>query len=126
METRIGAQAAALTVSLVETSESFQCRDGETLLQGMARLGRKGIPVGCLNGGCGICKVHILAGEYECGAMSRAHVGEDDICHGVVLACRARPRSDVQLKVVGRCATRFSAATNKLETHNIKEEPWES
>ncbi|WP_020656192.1 2Fe-2S iron-sulfur cluster-binding protein [Massilia niastensis] len=105
------APTRAVAVSLVETGESFQCLAGETLLQGMARLGRKGIPVGCLNGGCGICKVHIVSGEYECGAMSRAHVAEEDICHGVVLACRARPRSDVQLKVVGKmCGSVFRCA----------------
>ncbi|ALK97920.1 ferredoxin [Massilia sp. WF1] len=113
METKIGLQANALTVSLVETSESFQCRDGETLLQGLARLGRKGIPVGCLNGGCGICKVHILSGDVECGAMSRAHVGEDEVCRGVVLACRARPRTDVQLKVVGKMCNSVFRCTGK-------------
>jgi ferredoxin len=108
METMIVQAAGIVTVSLVETSERFQCREGETLLQAMARLGRKGIPAGCLNGGCGICKVHILAGEVECGAMSRAHVCDADVSQGVVLACRVRPRTDVQVKVVGKmCSSVF-------------------
>lgn len=108
MDTSIAARAQVVTVSLLETSECFQCKAGETLLQAMARLGRKGIPVGCLNGGCGVCKVQILEGEFECGPMSRAHVGEEDVFQGVVLACRARPRTDVQLKVVGKmCSSVF-------------------
>ncbi|NMY13503.1 2Fe-2S iron-sulfur cluster binding domain-containing protein [Pseudomonas veronii] len=86
-------------------------------LQGMARIGRKCIPAGCLNGGCGVCKVAIRAGEvHKSGAMSRAHVTEQEEAAGVVLACRVVPDCEVELEVVGKMKKAFlrsSAAPNE-------------
>jgi ferredoxin len=71
------------------------------LLEGMEALGRKGIPVGCRNGGCGVCKVAIRAGRYTTRVMSREHISEDDERCGRVLACRVKPASDIRLAVIG-------------------------
>ena len=68
----------------------------------MVALGRKGIPLGCRNGGCGVCKVTILSGEYTSRVMSRAHVSEEDERQGHVLACRVKPCSDIRISVVGK------------------------
>jgi ferredoxin len=74
-------------IRLLQTGETYMCGSAETLLQGMARIGRKGIPAGCLNGGCGVCKVVIRSGSVtKTGAMSRAHVSEQEEAQGVVLA----------------------------------------
>lgn len=90
-------------VKLTQTKEVYECLPSESMLQGMARLGRRGIPIGCLNGGCGICKVAVVAGEWEkTGLMSRAHVSEEEEARGVVLACRATPCSDVEIEVLGK------------------------
>ncbi len=92
-----------LMISIVDCDVNYSCLARETLLQGMARLGRKGIPAGCLNGGCGVCKVVILSGTVcKTGAMSRAHVSQSEEERGVVLACRVRPVTDVELLVVGK------------------------
>ena len=40
-----------VTVAFAQTGESYPCATDESLLNGMLRLGRKGIPVGCVNGG---------------------------------------------------------------------------
>lgn len=90
-------------VLVVETNEAYLCGSAETLLEGMARLGRKCIPVGCVNGGCGVCKVAIVKGcVHKCGPMSRAHVSEEEELRGVLLACRAMPMSAIELKVIGK------------------------
>ncbi|NMM28270.1 MAG: 2Fe-2S iron-sulfur cluster binding domain-containing protein [Glaciimonas sp.] len=90
------------SVRLLQTGETYVCSSEETLLQGMARMGRKGIPSGCLNGGCGVCKIAIRSGNIKkTGAMSRAHISEQDEAQGVVLACRVVPLSDVELDVMG-------------------------
>ncbi|PHV05567.1 ferredoxin [Janthinobacterium sp. BJB412] len=95
--------APAYTVVLVDSGESYQCGGAESLLQGMARIGRACIPAGCLNGGCGVCKVAIETGEVrKTGAMSRAHVSEQEEAQGVVLACRVAPAGPVRLRVVGK------------------------
>lgn len=88
-------------VTILDTGETFTCSEGESLLAGMERLGRRGIPVGCRGGGCGVCKVEILEGTWTARKMSRDHVSEDDQANGRVLACRTRPTSDVGLRVLG-------------------------
>jgi ferredoxin len=99
----------AHTVRVVQTGESYQCGGSETLLQGMARLGRKCIPAGCLNGGCGVCKVAIHAGAVrKAGAMSREHVSEQEEAQGVVLACRVVPDGAVDLEVIGKMRKAFT------------------
>jgi ferredoxin len=96
-------------VLVTQTGESYLCATGESLLQGMLKLGRKGIPVGCVNGGCGVCKVRILEGEVKAlGPVSRAHVSADEEAHGCTLACRVAPQSAVRLEVVGKFEKPFS------------------
>lgn len=90
------------SIRLLQTGETYVCGSAETLLQGMASIGRKGIPAGCLNGGCGVCKVAIRSGSVtKTGAMSRAHISEQDEAQGVVLACRVAPLGDIDLEVMG-------------------------
>jgi ferredoxin len=91
------------SVRIVQTGETYACAETETLLQGMARIGRKGIPVGCLNGGCGVCRISVPLGQVRCiGPMSRTHVSEDDEAKGVCLACRVAPVASVEVDVVGK------------------------
>lgn len=89
-------------VLIEDTGEHYACSDARSLLEGMVALGRRGIPLGCRNGGCGVCKVEILSGEFVTRVMSRAHVSEVDELAGAVLACRVHPRSDIRLAVQGK------------------------
>jgi 3-phenylpropionate/trans-cinnamate dioxygenase ferredoxin reductase subunit len=98
-----------VNVSVAQTGETYPCAIGESLLQGMLRLGRKGIPVGCVNGGCGVCKVRILEGEIkQLGPVSRAHVTVEEEARGVTLACRVGPVTPVRLEVAGKFEKPFS------------------
>ncbi len=97
------AAACRHLVRLRQTGESYDCSESETLLQGMVRLGRKGIPVGCVNGGCGVCKISVRVGSVrKVGAMSRAHVSAEEEARGVCLACRVSPLQGVEVEVVGK------------------------
>lgn len=89
-------------VVIEDTGETYNCADTRSLLEGMEALGRKGIPVGCRNGGCGVCKVQITQGSYTARVMSREHVSEQDEREGRVLACRVRPTSEIRLQVIGK------------------------
>jgi ferredoxin len=89
------------TVTIEDDGSSYRCSDSQTLLEGMESLGKKGIPVGCRGGGCGVCKVQILSGSYTRRVMSREHVSELDEAQGRVLACRVRPDSTLSLRVIG-------------------------
>lgn len=91
-------------VLIEETGETFRCSPQESLLAGMERLGKKGIPVGCRGGGCGVCKVEITSGSYVRRVMSREYVSAEEEAAGRVLACRVKPSSDISLRVLGKMA----------------------
>ncbi|MDD3445523.1 MAG: 2Fe-2S iron-sulfur cluster binding domain-containing protein [Zavarzinia sp.] len=89
-------------IAIPETGEDFLCDEHQSVLEGMVRLGRRGIPAGCRGGGCGICKIEVVDGNYKPEVMSRQHVTEDDQHHGRVLACRIRPQGDLVVRVIGK------------------------
>jgi ferredoxin len=96
-------------VLVEQTGESYACATSESLLKGMLRLGRKGIPVGCVNGGCGVCKVRITEGAIQSlGPVSRAHVSDAEEAQGYTLACRVAPTTAVRLQVAGKFEKPFS------------------
>ena len=98
-----------VTVCVAQTGETYACATTESLLRGMLRLGRKGIPVGCVNGGCGVCKVRIVDGSVTAlGPVSRAHVSREEECAGMTLACRVAPATAVTLEVAGKLERPFS------------------
>lgn len=98
----MSATSACHSVHIEETGESFPCRGSETALNALARSGRKGIPLGCRGGGCGVCKVQVLDGYFLKRPMSRSHVSEEDEARQQVLACCIVPESDLHLRVVGK------------------------
>ncbi len=107
-----------VTVRVVQTGESFPCATSESLLQGMLRLGRKGIPVGCVGGGCGVCKVRIVQGEVaRLGPVSRAHVSVEEEAQGCTLACRVAPLTPVTLEVAGRFEKPFQKGFARAADH---------
>ena len=89
-------------VTIDETGEVFRCKPEESVLAGMDRLGKRGIPVGCRGGGCGVCKVHIHQGEYQKRVMSREYISVEDEAADRVLACRIKPTSDLRIHVLGK------------------------
>lgn len=62
------------------------------------------LQVGCRSGGCGVCRVRIVAGAFRCGGMSRAQVSEAEQAQGVTLACQTFPESDLSFEILGRPA----------------------
>jgi ferredoxin len=58
------------------------------------------IPLRCMGGGCGQCKIRILSGSYRTEKMSAAHVSQAELASGFVLACKTVPLSDLYIEVV--------------------------
>jgi ferredoxin len=98
-----------VNVCVAQTGETYPCATTESLLRGMLKLGRKGIPAGCVNGGCGVCKVRIVEGTVtSLGPVSREHVSAEEECCGITLACRVAPATAVRLEAVGKFEKPFS------------------
>ncbi len=98
-----------VNVTITQTGETFLCPVGESVLQGMLRLGRKGIPAGCVNGGCGVCKIKLHKGDVtRLGPISRAHVSAEEEAQGYTLACRVSPSCEILLEVAGKMQKPFT------------------
>jgi ferredoxin len=89
-------------VTIENTGETFRCSDEINVLAAMEHACCHGIPVGCRNGGCGACKVRIVAGRYTTRKMNRAVVSEQDEAEGRVLACKTYPQGDIAVFALGR------------------------
>ncbi|MBL6751046.1 MAG: 2Fe-2S iron-sulfur cluster binding domain-containing protein [Nevskia sp.] len=100
---------ASFQILIDNTGERFGCAAGLDVLRGMECLGRRGIPVGCRGGGCGVCKVRVLDGDYRTAKMSRACVSEQEQAQGYALACRLYADGDLRLQVVGKMARALGA-----------------
>lgn len=90
------------SILIEDTGEIVRSDGRENVLRAMEVLGRKGIPVGCRGGGCGVCKVRVLAGRYHTRKMSRTCISREEEEGGVVLACRLLADSDLRLQVLGK------------------------
>lgn len=99
----------AFQIHIENTGERFACAARLDVLRGMEALGRRGIPVGCRGGGCGVCKVRVLDGPYRTEKMSRACVSEQEQAQGYALACRLYADGDLRLQVVGKMARALAA-----------------
>jgi ferredoxin len=83
-------------ITVQETGNSFSCAEDEAILKAMFHAGRGPLTNGCCGGGCGICRMQIVSGEWQAfKPMSTAHVSEDEVKQGVALLCCIQPRSDM-------------------------------
>ena len=109
-------------ISIEGPGDVFSCSSEKNVLKAMEQLGRKGIPVGCRGGGCGVCKVQILDKDarYHTGKMSREHVTEEDEARGICLACKLIPESDLRIKALGKWKKHFDADTFFKQVNQAK------
>jgi len=89
-------------VHLEKLELDFACQPSQNVLECLIGSGKKGIQVGCRGGGCGVCRVRVLEGEYSARAMSKAHIDDEALARSEVLACCITPKSDLSLEVMGK------------------------
>jgi ferredoxin len=59
------------------------------------------IPTGCVRGGCGMCKVKVLNGEYD-QEIIRSHdaLSDEELANQYALACCMTAKSDLEIMTV--------------------------
>jgi ferredoxin len=88
------------TIYVGDRGDSVRCRAGQSVLSALESAGRREVVVGCRGGGCGVCRVRIIEGQWALlKPMSRAHVSEAEEREGWVLACRVAPASDIRVQL---------------------------
>ena len=100
---------------------------GRTILETALSAGVP-YPHGCRTGECGSCKSTLVSGKVDLSAYDEAVLSDDERAAGLILACRARPKSsDVHVAWLGEEATvnlpvqRLRAQVTNIEpvTENI-------
>jgi len=89
-------------IKVLNNDVLFECGADQPILLAMAKTGQPGIPKGCFGGGCGICRIRVVEGEYTTGKMSRAHINEQEAADGFVLACKCYPQGDLLVELAGK------------------------
>lgn len=77
-----------------EHSYFIKCTNKESLLN-LAKKQFVKIPYGCANGGCGMCKVKIIEGEYELQLCSKGALSDVERKQGFVLSCKTHLKTDL-------------------------------
>lgn len=88
----------AYNINVINRHKKFKCRPDQSLLTGMQHQQKQAINIGCRGGGCGICKIRILSGNYMAKKMSSNHVTPEQRTYGIALSCRVFPRSDMTIE----------------------------
>ncbi|WP_342359289.1 2Fe-2S iron-sulfur cluster-binding protein [Terrarubrum flagellatum] len=68
-------------------------------------------PHGCRRGRCGSCKSRLIEGEVDLLPHTPFSLTEADKQNGLILACRARPRSDCSVAWLNEPATQTASQT---------------
>ncbi|MCL2883478.1 MAG: 2Fe-2S iron-sulfur cluster-binding protein [Coriobacteriia bacterium] len=85
-------------IEVIPTGEAFSCRDDEFVIEAMVREDCGPVHSGCFGGGCGVCKMRIVSGDYTIEKkMNRTYLKEQEQEKGAVLICCVKPRSDLKL-----------------------------
>jgi CDP-4-dehydro-6-deoxyglucose reductase len=86
------------TITLVPIGEVLPCAPGETVLGAILRSGAR-VFFGCTGGGCGVCKMRLIAGHLEYGHYSVAVLSDAERREGFFLSCQAKPLSDLTVQL---------------------------
>ncbi|MBI3452320.1 MAG: 2Fe-2S iron-sulfur cluster binding domain-containing protein, partial [Rhodospirillales bacterium] len=85
------------TVAVRQFAALLEVETGQTVLA--AALARElPYPHGCQSGNCGACKSELLSGEVEMSPYSEFALSEAEKAAGLILACRAVPWSDCEVR----------------------------
>lgn len=96
---RAGA-AARFDVTILPGDHPFSCARDQSVLKAMMARGLRTVAIGCRGGGCGVCRIRVVSGEFIALPMSRARISPTDERDGIVLACRIFPRSNLLIEAL--------------------------
>lgn len=87
------------TVRLLTFDVEIDVAEDETILE-IAMEENVAYPYGCASGNCGACKSRLVLGEVSMRAHSPMALREAEAERGLILVCRAEPRTDCSVAVL--------------------------
>ncbi|WP_102346656.1 2Fe-2S iron-sulfur cluster-binding protein [Bacillus sp. Marseille-P3661] len=80
----------------------FICGSNEDLITAHRKVMGSAIPFGCRGGGCGMCKIEVIEGDYTLGTSSMAVLPQEERELKYALACKTYPKGELKIRVVGK------------------------
>lgn len=84
-------------VTVEPTGDVIEVEEGQTILDAAQRQG-VWLPFACGHGTCGTCKITVTEGDVDIGDASSFALMDMERDEGVVLACCAKPESDLTIE----------------------------
>lgn len=103
-------------IRIGEAHEAFPCKSEQTILDALASVHHRQISSGCHGGGCGVCRIRILKGDFVVGCMSRVHISREDESSRITLACRTWPRSHLAVEPIGKLPAKLTRRFSLLQS----------
>jgi naphthalene 1,2-dioxygenase ferredoxin reductase component len=88
-------------VTIANTGATIDCAADQRILHAAVGAGID-YPYACATGNCGACLSELRAGKVSMLSYSDNALTAAQLAEGKVLACRARPGSDVEIVWLGR------------------------
>lgn len=116
------------TVDIRQARTKLPARDGQSILETALQHGIA-YPHGCRSGRCGSCKSRLIEGEVEMLPHSRFALTDAEKAGGLILACRAVPKTDVAVAWIVAAGEAAPGPARKMQgvvvsiddlTHDIK------
>lgn len=116
------------TIEIRQEQSRFPARDGQTILDAALENG-VAYPHGCRSGRCGACKSRLIEGEVEILQHSRFALTDEEKESGLILACRALPKTNAVVAWIGADDESTTVPPRKLDgvvvsiddlTHDIR------
>jgi CDP-4-dehydro-6-deoxyglucose reductase len=86
-------------VTVYPSGEVIYLDPGETVLSGLYKAGYA-YAVGCRRGGCAVCKVDCLRGQFDYNhPVAETVLTVDERAGGTCLTCRAVPEGDITVEM---------------------------
>lgn len=87
------------TIIVQPSGTEIHVDPGDTLLVGLQKAGYA-YTVGCRRGGCGICKIDVLVGDFSyCRPVADTVITTQERSDGTCLSCRAVPEDDLTIQL---------------------------
>ena len=94
-------KAKSYQVRIGNTDTTVSCRADQTVLQAAMGAGID-YPFACASGNCGMCVTQLTSGKVAMLPRSDGALSAEQAASGKTLACRAQPRSNLEIAWLGR------------------------
>lgn len=84
-------------IRIAGMATAIPCAAGQTVLDAVRQAGYE-MPFSCNSGVCASCKGRVVSGRVNPGAAGEHTLTADEIAHGQVLFCQARPLTDIEIE----------------------------